>query len=61
MPVLRLMVFFMFYPPVTGAAQVIVCRAQTARPGIYLLPCSWDMGCGVEITLLLKRKGLGPP
>lgn len=60
MPVLRLMVIFMFYPLETGAAEVTVCRAQTARPRLYLLPHSWDMGCDVEVALLLKWKGLGP-
>lgn len=43
--------------PTAGAVWVTVYGAQTAVPGTYLLPCSWDVGCGVEIALLLKRKG----
>lgn len=43
--------------PTAEAVWVTVYRAQTAVPGTYLLPRSWDVGCGVEIALLLKRKG----
>lgn len=56
----RLTVFFTSYPPEAGAAWVTAYQAQTAVPGTYLLPRSWDVGCGIEIALLLKRKGLWP-
>lgn len=47
MPVLRLMVIFMFSPLETGAAEVTACGAQTARPRIYLLlgHGMWCRGC----------------
>lgn len=54
----RLTVFFMSYPPEAGGAQVTAYQAQTAVPVTYLLPRTWDVGCGIEIALLLKRKGL---
>lgn len=50
----------MSYPAEAGAAWGAAYQTQTAVPGTYLLQRSWDVGCGVEIALLLKGKALWP-